>query len=111
MTGRGAHRSDPKEGDHHHGSMHQHAHAPRSFGFAFALGTGLNLAFVAIEAVFGFLSNSTALLADAGHNLSDVLGLLIAWVAAVLSQRIPSARYTYGLRSVSILAALFNAML
>jgi cobalt-zinc-cadmium efflux system protein len=91
--------------------MHQHAHAPKSFGFAFAVGTGLNLAFVAIEAVFGFLSNSTALLADAGHNLSDVLGLLIAWAAAVLSQRIPTARFTYGLRSVSILAALFNAML
>lgn len=97
--------------EHQHGATHQHAHAPKSFNFAFAVGTGLNLAFVAIEAVFGFLSNSTALLADAGHNLSDVLGLLIAWAAAVLSQRIPTARYTYGLRSVSILAALFNAML
>ena len=63
-----------------------------------------------IEAAFGFISNSTALLADAGHNLSDVFGLLIAWAAAVLSNRAPTSRYTYGLRSSSILAALFNAM-
>jgi cobalt-zinc-cadmium efflux system protein len=66
--------------DHHeHGSGHSHSHAPKSFGMAFALGTALNIAFVAVEAVFGVLSNSTALLADAGHNLSDVIGLLVAW--------------------------------
>jgi cobalt-zinc-cadmium efflux system protein len=65
---------------------------------------------VVIEAGFGILSNSMALLADAGHNLSDVLGLVVAWVAAVLSKRPPSSRYTYGLRSSSILAALFNAV-
>jgi cobalt-zinc-cadmium efflux system protein len=65
---------------------------------------------VIVEAIFGVLGNSTALLADAGHNLSDVLGLLVAWGAAVLSQRSPTTRFTYGLRSTSILAALFNAM-
>jgi cobalt-zinc-cadmium efflux system protein len=97
--------------DHHeHGSGHSHAHTPKSFGFAFALGSALNIAFVLVEAAFGILSNSTALLADAGHNLSDVIGLLIAWGAAVLSRRAPTARYTYGLRSSSILAALFNAV-
>ena len=95
---------------HEHGSRHSHAHAPKSFGFAFALGAALNIGFVVVEAVFGFLSNSTALLADAGHNLSDVLGLLVAWGASALSQRAPTPRYTYGLGSSSILAALFNAM-
>ena len=93
---------------HHHD--HGHSYAPKSFGFAFALGTGLNVAFVIIEAIFGFLANSTALLADAGHNLSDVLGLVVAWAASILSQRAPTDRYTYGLRSSSILAALFNAV-
>jgi cobalt-zinc-cadmium efflux system protein len=95
---------------HEPGSGHLHIHAPKSFGFAFALGAALNIGFVAVEAGFGILSNSTALLADAGHNLSDVIGLLVAWGASVLSQRAPTARYTYGLRSSSILAALFNAM-
>ncbi len=93
--------------DHGHAG---HSHAPASFGRAFAVGTALNLAFVAIEATFGILGNSTALLADAGHNLSDVLGLVMAWGAFELAKRPPSARYTYGLRSSSILAALFNAM-
>jgi cobalt-zinc-cadmium efflux system protein len=65
---------------------------------------------VIVEAVYGFLSNSVALLADAGHNLGDVLGLLVAWIASVLVTRAPSARYTYGLRGSSILAALFNAV-
>ncbi len=74
------------------------------------MGTALNVLFVLIEATYGFLGNSTALLADAGHNLSDVLGLLIAWGAAALSKQEPTPRYTYGLRSSSILAALFNAM-
>jgi len=96
--------------DPHEHSGHSHARPPRSFGFAFALGAALNIGFVVVEAVFGFLSNSTALLADAGHNLSDVLGLLVAWGASALSQRAPTPRYTYGLGSSSILAALFNAM-
>lgn len=93
-----------------HGHGHDHSHAPASFGRAFAIGTVLNLGFVVVEAVYGILSNSMALVADAGHNLSDVLGLLIAWGAATLSKRHPKGRYTYGLRGSSILAALFNAI-
>ena len=96
--------------DHSHGA-HSHAHAPKDFGFAFALGTALNLGFVAVEAFFGVIANSTALLADAGHNLSDVIGLLIAWGAAVLAKRPASERFTYGLRGTSILAALGNSLL
>ena len=92
---------------HHHG--HGHSHAPASFGPAFAIGTALNLGFVVIEAIYGVISDSVALMADAGHNLSDVLGLVMAWVAMSLSQRQPSARFTYGLRSSSILAALLTA--
>ncbi|HWT96260.1 MAG TPA: cation diffusion facilitator family transporter [Terriglobales bacterium] len=95
---------------HHHGHGHGHSHAPASFGAAFAIGTALNLGFVVIEAIYGVISDSVALLADAGHNLSDVLGLVMAWVAMSLSQRQPSARFTYGLRSSSILAALFNGL-
>ena len=91
--------------DHRHGPGH--SHAPASFGRAFAIGIGLNTAFVLVEAGYGIASNSVALLADAGHNLSDVLGLVVAWVAAVLTKRPPSERYTYGLRGSSILAALF----
>ena len=95
---------------HSHGGGHGHGHAPKDFGFAFAVGTALNLGFVAVEAVYGILANSMALLADAGHNLGDVFGLLIAWGATALAKRIPTARYTYGLRSSSILAALANAI-
>lgn len=112
-------------GSHHqkhgHGHSHDHAHhphdhhglghAPADFGRAFAIGIALNVGFVLIEAIFGFLANSTALLADAGHNLSDVLGLAVAWIAAILAKRPPTARLTYGLRSSSILAALANAVL
>jgi cobalt-zinc-cadmium efflux system protein len=78
---------------------------------AFAVGIGLNLTFVAVEFVYGVLANSVALMADAGHNLSDVLGLVIAWIASVLTRRAPSSRFTYGLGGSSILAALFNAVL
>jgi Co/Zn/Cd efflux system component len=67
------------------------------FGRAFAIGVALNTGFVVVEAIYGVTANSIALLADAGHNLSDVLGLLVAWAAAVLSKRIPTARYTYGM--------------
>ena len=74
-------------------------------------GIGLNSAFVVVEAVYGVLAGSMALVADAGHNLSDVLGLMIAWAASVLSARPPSARFTYGFKSSSILAALGNASL
>ncbi|MDR3475826.1 MAG: cation diffusion facilitator family transporter [Devosia sp.] len=100
--------------DHDHGHVHAHeghVHAPASFGRAFAIGIALNTAFVVIEFVFGFLGNSVALMADAGHNLGDVLGLLVAWAATVLVKRAPSTRFTYGLRGSSILAALFNAVL
>jgi cobalt-zinc-cadmium efflux system protein len=92
--------------DHHH-----HHHAPADFGRAFALGTALNLAFVVVEGTAGFLTASVALLADAGHNLSDVLGLLVAWAGAELAKRPASKRFTYGLRGSSILAALANGLL
>src|SRR5262245_50336068 len=95
---------------HDHDHAPGHSHAPKSFGFAFAVGLALNTGFVVIEAVFGILGNSTALLADAAHNLSDVLGLLVAWAAVGLSRRKPTDQFTYGLRGSSILAALFNAM-
>jgi cobalt-zinc-cadmium efflux system protein len=97
--------------DHAHGHSHGHHHAPADFGRAFAIGTVLNLAFVVIEGGAGIAVNSMALLADAGHNLSDVLGLLIAWGGAELAKRPASPRFTYGLRSSSILAALANAVL
>jgi cobalt-zinc-cadmium efflux system protein len=96
--------------DHEHDHAHGHVHAPKNFGRAFAIGIGLNTGFVLIEAVYGFLANSMSLLADAGHNLGDVLGLAVAWLAAELVKKAPSARYTYGLRGSSILAALFNAV-
>ena len=92
-----------------HGPGRGHAVSER-FGRAFALGVGLNLAFVVIETVVGVLGGSMALLADAGHNLSDVLGLVVAWGASALSRKPPTARYTYGLRGSSILAALYNAV-
>lgn len=94
-----------------HGHDHNHDHAPADFGRAFALGVGLNLGFVVVEAIFGVFAHSLALVADAGHNLSDVLGLVLAWVASILARRAPTARRTYGLRSSSMLAALLNAIL
>ena len=99
----------------HHPHAHRHAgghHAhPADYGRAFGLGVALNLAYVLGEAAFGVAVGSLALLADAGHNLSDVLALSLAWGAALLSRREPSQRFTYGLRSSSILAALANAMI
>jgi cobalt-zinc-cadmium efflux system protein len=97
--------------EHNHGHAHGHVHAPKDFGRAFAIGTALNVGFVVIEATYGILANSMALLADAGHNLGDVFGLLMAWGAAAMAKRVPTARFTYGLRSTSILAALANAIL
>lgn len=104
---------------HHHGHDHGHSHnhghhhhaGADGNSRAFALAIGLNTVFVAIEFTYGFIANSTALMADAGHNLSDVLGLVLAWGAAMLSRAVPNGRYTYGLRSSSILAALLNALL
>ncbi|MGZ4977348.1 MAG: cation diffusion facilitator family transporter [Methylobacter sp.] len=96
---------------HSHADSHHHHSSPNNQGRAFAFAIVLNTAFVLTEFTYGFIANSTALMADAGHNLSDVLGLLLAWGAALLSRRTPSERYTYGLRSTSIMAALTNAML
>ena len=101
---------DHKHCDHDHEHGH-HAPAPAGFGRAFAMGIALNTGFVAIEVIYGVMANSMALVADAGHNLSDVLALALAWLASALAQRQPSGHYTYGLRSSSILAALANAML
>ena len=98
--------------DHDHTRSHSgHVHAPQDFSRAFAVGTALNVAFVVVEIAFGVAANSMALLADAGHNLSDVIGLLFAWGAGTLAKRPPTQRFTYGLRSSSILAALANAVL
>ena len=93
--------------DHAH---HQHAQSAR-LTRAFAIGIALNIAFVAAEVVCGLIANSLALVADAAHNFSDVVGLILAWGAAALAQRPPSARFTYGFRGSTILAALANAML
>ena len=95
---------------HHHGNCSHHNHHGDPNSRAFGIAISLNLLYVAVEFVYGLIANSTALLADAGHNLSDVLGLLLAGGAAILARRAPSGRYTYGLRSSSILAALGNAM-
>jgi cobalt-zinc-cadmium efflux system protein len=96
---------------HGHGHGHHHHPAPGANGRAFAIAIALNTVFVAIEFVYGFIANSTALMADAGHNLSDVLGLGLAWGAALLTRSAPTRRFTYGLRGTSILAALANALL
>jgi len=106
------HHSDHSH-DHSHGHAHNHghSHAPADFGRAFAIGIVLNTAFVVVEAVYGLISGSMALIADAGHNLSDVLALLLAWAASAAAKRPPSGRFTYGYKSSTILAAFANAML
>lgn len=96
---------------HDHGHHHGHSHAPGDFGRAFLVGVLLNSAFVVVEASYGFLSGSMALVADAGHNLSDVLALILAWMASVAARRPASSRFTYGFKSSTILAALANALL
>ena len=97
--------------DHSSHGHSSHGHGRPDYGRAFAIGIALNVAYVAAEAIAGVVSGSLALLADAGHNLGDVLGLSLSWWAAMLSQRQPSGRFTYGLRSSSILAALANAVI
>ena len=87
-----------------------HLHLPKRFDRAFAVGISLNATFVVVEAVFGVLSGSLALLADAGHNLGDVVGLLLAWGASVLVRRAPTSRHTYGFRRTSVLASMVNAV-
>ena len=90
---------------------HHHPHADSGFDRAFAIGIALNIGFVLIEGVYGWQVNSLALLADAGHNLSDVAGLVLAWVATYMARQAPDHRYTYGRQRASILAAFANAVL
>ncbi len=90
---------------------HGHSHAPANFDRAFGIGIALNIAFVAIEAFYGWKIDSLALLADAGHNLSDVIGLVLAWGGALAGRLRPDARHTYGWKRASILAAFINALL
>ena len=105
------HSHDHAGGDDHDHSGHGHSHAPKDFGRAFLIGIILNTGFVIVEAVYGWISGSMALIADAGHNLSDVLALLLAWGASVAAKRPPNERFTYGYKSSTILAALANAAL
>ena len=93
------------------GAGHSHHHHHDDYSRAFALGIVLNLGIVILETVFGLIAGSMALLADAGHNLSDVLSLVVAWAGAKMARRSPSPRFTYGLKKGSILAALINALL
>ena len=95
--------------DHAHAPGGGHAHAPADFGRAFLIGIILNTGFVILEATYGWLSGSMALIADAGHNLSDVLALLLAWGASVAAKKPATSRFTYGYKSSTILAALANA--
>ncbi|WP_081723361.1 cation diffusion facilitator family transporter [Paraburkholderia mimosarum] len=103
----------PHGHDHGHGHHHHHHHhgPATGHGRAFAIAVALNVLIVVVQTAYGLLAHSTALLADAGHNLSDVLGLLLAWGAAWLATRRPSARFTFGFGSSSILASLANAAL
>jgi cobalt-zinc-cadmium efflux system protein len=105
------HAGHDHDHDHGHGGGHAHGMATQGINTRMAIAVALNLIFVVIEAGFGFLSNSVALIADAGHNLSDVLGLVFAWTAMYLARRPPGARFTYGLGRSSVLAALANAVL
>jgi cobalt-zinc-cadmium efflux system protein len=95
----------------HHTRNNGHGHGPVNYNRAFALGVALNVVYIVVEATYGIVADSLALLADAGHNLSDVLGLLLAWGANYLAQRKPTERYTYGWRKSTILAALTNAII
>ena len=102
----------PHEHSHHgHGSGHGHAMPIEGVNLRMGIAVALNLVFVVVEGGYGFLSNSVALIADAGHNLSDVLGLVCAWGALLLGRRPPGAKFTYGLGRSSVLAALVNAVL
>lgn len=96
-------------GDHHHHAGHHHA--PAHYNRAFGVGIALNIGFVLIEAFYGWQSNSLALLADAGHNLSDVLGLILAWAGMWVARLLPDDRHTYGWQRASIMAALINALI
>src|SRR5215467_11597341 len=99
------------QGHEHKHNDHGHVHTAQNFGRMFGLATLLNVGLVALQLVYGILAHSTALLADAGHNFGDSFGLLLAWGAHVLSRRRPTAQFTYGLGSSSILASLVNAII
>ncbi len=101
----------PHEHNHNHDHHHDHHHAPSDFGRAFLIGIALNASFVVAEIFWGLKANSLALLADAGHNISDVLGLVLAWTAAILGRRQPFGRFTYGLRGSSIIVSVTNAVI
>lgn len=104
------HHHDHDHDHDHHGHHHGHHHGPKNYNTPFAFGIGLNLIFVIIEGLYGYMSSSLALVADAGHNLSDVAGLLVAWGAFWLSSKKPTVKFTFGLRKSSVLAALFNSV-
>jgi len=104
------HDHDSHKGHGHGGCSHGHHHGPASYNRAFAIGVALNLGFVGVEAFYGFAVNSLALLADAGHNLSDVVGLLLAWAAIWLTGKRASKRRTYGFGRTTIMASLVNAV-
>ncbi len=95
----------------HGGHDHSHSHTPMNFGRTFAIATALNIALVAAQVVYGLLTNSLALLADAGHNFGDVMGLVMAWGAFAVADWRPSARFTYRLRAASILSAFANGLI
>lgn len=95
---------------HNHSHSHNHSHA-QTYGKAFAIGIGLNVAYVIVEVAYGLLINSSALLADAGHNTSDVFSLVFAWFAMAVAQKRPAKRYTFGLRRSTILVSILNALL
>jgi cobalt-zinc-cadmium efflux system protein len=105
------HAKHDRDHAHDHAHGHAHAHAPANFGPIFAVVTALNLTLVALQIAFGIVANSIALIADAGHNFGDVLGLLLAWGAHVMARATPTSRYTYGFRSASILAAIANGVI
>jgi cobalt-zinc-cadmium efflux system protein len=105
-----AHSPEDHDHDDSHSGGHAHSHAPSNFGRAFVIGIILNTAFVIVEVIYGLLAHSLALVADAGHNLSDVLGLFLAWGAMLLAGRAATPRYTYGFKRSSVLAALVNAI-
>lgn len=94
-----------------HDHNHSHTHEVKDFGKAFAIGIALNVVYIVVEVIYGLILNSLALIADAGHNLSDVLGLVIAWVASYLVKKSATEKYTYGLKKSSVLAAFLNAMI
>lgn len=113
MTHDHDHHGHDHHGHDHHGHSHGlgHSHAPTNFGRAFALTTVLNLALVVVQVAYGLIADSMALLADAGHNFGDAIGLILAWIAYTLGRVRASERFTYGFRSASILSAFANAVL